>query len=93
MLNLTLPRVASLVSLGLLTAAYRDTTSTEAMDASAVTEQNLIIDTHIDIPFRLHRGDVDVNKTTDGGDFDYPRAKASGRERGLHVDLHSCCGR
>ena len=39
MLTLTLPRVASLVSLGLLTAACGDTTSTEAMDASAATEQ------------------------------------------------------
>ena len=78
MLTLTLPRVASLVSLGLLAAACSDTTSTEAMDASAATEQTLIIDTHIDIPFRLHRGYVDVSKATDGGDFDYPRAKAGG---------------
>ena len=73
-----MPRVASLVSLSLLAAACSDTTSTEAMDASAATEQTLIIDTHIDIPFRLHRGYVDVSKATDGGDFDYPRAKAGG---------------
>ena len=93
MLTLTLPRVASLVSLSLLAAACSDTTSTEAMDASAATEQTLIIDTHIDIPFSLHRGYVDVSKATDGGDFDYPPRQGWRPERGLYVDLHSCCGR
>lgn len=41
-------------------------------------EQTLIIDTHIDVPFRLERKFVDVSKATEGGDFDYPRAKAGG---------------
>ena len=48
------------------------------MDASAATEQTLIVDTHIDIPSRLHRGYVDASKATDEGDFNYPRAKAGG---------------
>jgi membrane dipeptidase len=78
MLTLTLPRIAALVSLSFFAAACSDTASTEAVDTSAAAEQTLIIDTHIDIPFRLHRGYVDVSKATDGGDFDYPRAKAGG---------------
>ena len=40
--------------------------------------QTLIIDTHIDIPFRLHRNYTDVGIATEGGDFDYPRAVAGG---------------
>ena len=78
MLTLTLPRIAALVSLSFFAAACSDTASTAAVDASATAEQTLIIDTHIDIPFRLHRGYVDVSKATDGGNFDYPRAKAGG---------------
>lgn len=40
--------------------------------------QTLIIDTHIDIPFRLHRSYTDVGIAAEGGDFDYPRAVAGG---------------
>ena len=57
-----------------LAAARGDTASTEAIDASAATKQTAIIDTHIDILYRLHRGYVDVSKVTDGDDFDYPFA-------------------
>ena len=78
MLTLTVSRVAALVSLSLFAAACSDTAYTAAVDASATAEQTLIIDTHIGIPFRLHRGYVDVSKATDGGEFDYPRAKAGG---------------
>ncbi len=78
MLSCTLPRVISIVALSLFAASCSDTASTEAIEASAATQQTLIIDTHIDIPFRLHRGYVDVSKATDDGDFDYPRAKAGG---------------
>ena len=38
----------------------------------------LIIDTHIDVPFRVHKAYVDVSRATDSGDFDYPRAQAGG---------------
>ena len=38
----------------------------------------LIIDTHIDVPFRVHKAYVDVSEATDGGDFDYPRAQSGG---------------
>lgn len=38
----------------------------------------LIVDTHIDVPYRLYRNAVDVSKATESGDFDYPRAVAGG---------------
>jgi membrane dipeptidase len=34
----------------------------------------LIIDTHIDVPYRLKLSYADVSRATESGDFDYPRA-------------------
>lgn len=38
----------------------------------------LIVDTHIDVPYRLEGHYEDVSKATENGDFDYPRARAGG---------------
>lgn len=38
----------------------------------------LVVDTHIDVPYRIHKAPVDVAEATAGGDFDYPRALAGG---------------
>jgi membrane dipeptidase len=38
----------------------------------------LIVDTHIDVPYRLETGGEDVSVATAGGDFDHPRAVAGG---------------
>ncbi|MFK8029157.1 MAG: dipeptidase [Gammaproteobacteria bacterium] len=38
----------------------------------------LIVDTHIDVPYRLESKPDDVSQATESGDFDYPRAKAGG---------------
>lgn len=46
--------------------------------AQALTQQLLLVDTHIDVPYRLHDEWEDVSQATDGGDFDYPRAVAGG---------------
>ncbi|MEQ8857513.1 MAG: membrane dipeptidase [Pseudomonadales bacterium] len=47
--------------------------------ADRIAQRHLIVDTHIDVPYRLYRdNDVDVSRATDGGDFDYPRARAGG---------------
>lgn len=53
--------------------------------ATRIAKENIIIDTHIDVPFRL-KGTLDRTgqwidvgvSTGDEGDFDYPRAKAGG---------------
>lgn len=42
------------------------------------TGPTLIVDTHIDAPFRLHRAYADLAQAVPTRDFDYPRAKAGG---------------
>ena len=63
-------------------AAMPATTAEEPVDLAAKAREialnSIIIDTHIDVPYRLEEGWVDVSVATDGGDFDYPRAVAGG---------------
>lgn len=46
--------------------------------ANKLAQDSIIVDGHIDVPYRLHDGWVDVSQATKAGDFDYPRAKAGG---------------
>ena len=46
--------------------------------AEKLARETIIIDTHIDVPYRLARKNDDISQRTDGGDFDYVRAKAGG---------------
>jgi membrane dipeptidase len=46
--------------------------------AKELAKNTIIIDTHIDVPYRLNDGWIDVTKATEGGDFDYPRAFKGG---------------
>lgn len=46
--------------------------------ANKLAQENIIVDGHIDVPYRVHDKWVDVTKATDGGDFDYPRARTGG---------------
>lgn len=46
--------------------------------AVALTRDALLVDTHIDVPYRLREAADDVSERTVGGDFDYPRAVAGG---------------
>ncbi len=46
--------------------------------AHKLAQENIIIDSHIDVPYRLEEKWVDVTKATEDGDFDYPRAKQGG---------------
>jgi len=43
-----------------------------------LAQDAVVIDTHIDVPFRLERKPQDVSVSTPDGDFDYPRARAGG---------------
>ncbi|MEL7187203.1 MAG: dipeptidase [Pseudomonadota bacterium] len=47
-------------------------------EAQRIAQDALIIDTHIDVPYRLNEQPDDISKATEGGDFDYPRAVAGG---------------
>jgi membrane dipeptidase len=46
--------------------------------AHKLAQENIIIDSHIDVPYRLEKKWVDVTEATAEGDFDYPRAKQGG---------------
>ncbi|MDH4046633.1 MAG: dipeptidase [Gammaproteobacteria bacterium] len=46
--------------------------------AQDIAKKSIIIDTHIDVPYRLEEKWEDVTKATESGDYDYPRAVAGG---------------
>ncbi len=46
--------------------------------ALELAHRYIIVDTHIDVPYRLSKNTEDISKRTREGDFDYPRAKAGG---------------
>lgn len=46
--------------------------------ANEIAQNSIIIDTHIDVPYRLYDAWEDVSVATEGGDFDHPRAVAGG---------------
>lgn len=46
--------------------------------AQEIAQATLIVDTHIDVPYRLRETWEDVVNSTEGGDFDYERATKGG---------------
>ncbi len=72
-----------LVALALSAAGCSSTAPTApavdlAARADALTHDALVVDTHIDVPYRLRESPADVGAATATGDFDYPRAVAGG---------------
>ena len=74
-----------LSTLGAALAIALGSTSVAAQDdyqasekAIQLTKDNILIDTHIDVPYRIHNKWDDVSKATERGDFDYPRAIEGG---------------
>ena len=60
-------------------AVAQDKPSAEPEDHAKILAHTVtIIDTHIDVPYRLYHEWEDVSLRTPGGDFDYERAKAGG---------------
>lgn len=55
-----------------------NTQLSSAQQAQQLAQQHIIIDTHIDVPYRLHKDWEDVTVATKRGEFDYPRAQAGG---------------
>ena len=47
-------------------------------DAERIAMSSIIVDTHIDVPYRLQDKPGDVSVATEDGDFDYPRAVSGG---------------
>jgi len=52
--------------------------STASDEAIELAQKAIIMDGHIDVPYRVHSAWTDVTIATEKGDFDYPRAKAGG---------------
>ncbi len=73
-----------LLSLSLLTtslvfaSAAHAQSITPSAKAVQLAKENILIDTHIDVPYRIHNRWDDVAKATGRGDFDYPRAIKGG---------------
>lgn len=65
------------ISLALSTSAEAQTYNASDK-AIKLTQETILIDTHIDVPYRIHKKWADVTKATEGGDFDYPRAVKGG---------------
>ena len=73
----------SIISIVCLLTACVQVTPDQAADdvvltGAEIADKYLIVDTHIDVPFRLHRKPADVGSATESGEFDYPRAKQGG---------------
>jgi len=53
-------------------------TDSPAPNAGEIARTSIIVDTHIDVPYRLKAKPADISQATDDGDFDYPRAVSGG---------------
>lgn len=54
------------------------TADDDATKASRIAHSSIIVDTHIDVPYRLGEKPADISQATSSGDFDYPRAISGG---------------
>ncbi len=54
------------------------TTGAREISAAELSHRLLLVDTHIDVPYRLEEKYEDVGQATAEGDFDYPRALKGG---------------
>ena len=70
--------LSSLVLTACNTTSSTSINETSAQAAKRITQQNIIVDGHIDVPYRIQNQWVDVTKSTKNGDFDYPRALEGG---------------
>ncbi len=61
----------------IMTNVFADQLTMEEQ-ATQITHKYLLTDTHIDVPYRLHKGWVDVTVSAPDGQFDYPRAVQGG---------------
>lgn len=63
------------VSLTLAAALLQAEPSARAVE---IARESIIVDGHVDVPYRVQASGEDVGEATASGDFDYPRAVAGG---------------
>jgi membrane dipeptidase len=68
----------ALLTMTASTAMAQEEPADLAETADSVAQRYLLVDTHIDVPYRLYEEWVDVTRATSSGDFDYPRARKGG---------------
>ena len=66
----------ALVAASTVTAAEQD--SELAASAGLIAQKYMLVDTHIDVPYRINDEWADVTGHTETGDFDYERARRGG---------------
>jgi membrane dipeptidase len=59
-------------------AACASAPSNVQQRAADIAHRAIIVDTHIDAPYRVERAGGDITQATATGDFDYPRARTGG---------------
>jgi membrane dipeptidase len=74
----TLHKTALFITCTLAFSSSVSAASQASEEATQLTQDTILIDSHIDVPYRVNEKWVDVTKATEDGDFDYPRAKAGG---------------
>lgn len=55
-----------------------DAASSNGAEAERIARESIVVDGHIDVPYRLQSTPDNVALATEDGDFDYPRAVAGG---------------
>ncbi len=70
--------LSGLVALGLALPATQANAIEVTEKARQIAQQTIILDSHIDVPYRIKKRWEDVTKATAKGDFDYPRAVEGG---------------
>ena len=70
--------LAAVIAVTAVTAVAEDSKTDLASTANRVAQKYILIDTHIDVPYRLEEEWSDVTRKTVDGDFDYERARRGG---------------
>ena len=77
--------LAAMFTVIVITAIADDRNPELASAANMVAQKYLLVDTHVDVPYRLEEEWSDVTGKTEDGDFDYERA----RQGGLNIPFMS----
>lgn len=70
--------VGLLAALACLAGCNTDSQLDTSAKAQQLAQELTMVDTHIDVPFRLHRGAADLTLDNTSGEFDFPKAKRGG---------------
>ena len=77
-MRLSIPLAALALVQAISVAMAADAPTSLEQAAKTITQGSMIVDTHIDVPYRLNEEWEDVTGRTEGGEFDYERACAGG---------------